>query len=211
VPVLVVGGGEVAIRKVRTLLEAGAAVTVVAPHFHEELAALRAKSLRRVARAFKSADLKNKHMVFAATDNPALNTEIAARCRKARVLVNVATPPDAGNFHVPATIRRGPLTIAISTGGASAALARSLREHLETQLGDEWSILAGLLEARRKNILRLVKDPETRRELLSELGSARWARRIRQNGETAAAREMDALINRSASQPGILAERGVRA
>lgn len=191
---LVVGGGEVALRKVRTLLEAEAIITVVAPHFHEEFASLRSSRLRRFARAFKPGDLKNKHMVFATTDNAPLNKEIARRCKKARVPVNVATPPDAGTFHVPSTIRRGPVTLAISTNGASAALARSLREHLEKALGNEWGILAGLLESRRKQILKSVADSAERRTLLSELGSLRWAKLIKKSGEKAAAAKMDALI-----------------
>jgi precorrin-2 dehydrogenase/sirohydrochlorin ferrochelatase len=192
---LVVGGGEVALRKTRSLLESQARVTVVAPEFHAAFGALmRAKNLRLVRRVFQAKDLKGARLVFAATHDTDLNARIARLAHAKGLLVNAAAPPEAGNFHVPASIRRGRLSIAISTGGASAALARSLREEIEKKIGGEWSELAGLLEQRRSKLLESMDDAGARHDLLRELGSAKWARRVKQRGAKSAGREMDKLI-----------------
>ena len=192
---LVIGGGEVALRKTRSLLDARADVTVVAPEFHASFAPLRkAGKLRLRRRAFRAADLRSARVVFAATHDPALNARIAKAAQKKGLLVNVAAPPEAGNFQVPASIRRGRVSIAVSTGGTSAALARALREHIEKSVGAEWEALAGLLEARRARLLKKMSDAGARHGLLCELGSARWARLIKQRGAKAAARKMDARI-----------------
>ena len=192
---LVVGGGEVALRKTRSLLEAEARVIVIAPEFHAAFSALkRAKGLRLIRRVFKPADMSRARLVFAATHDSALNSRIARAAIKKGLLVNVAAPPEAGNFHVPASIHRGRLSIAISTGGASAALARSLREQIERTVGDEWGELAGLLDERRATLLAKISDTVARHELLCELGSAKWARRIKARGVKNTAREMDAVI-----------------
>lgn len=198
VSTLVVGGGEVALRKTRSLLESQARVTVVAPEFHAAFGALkRAKNLRLVRRKFRTTDLNGARLVFAATHDPELNVRIARVANAKGLLVNVAAPPDAGNFQVPASIRRGRLSIAISTGGASAALARSLREEIEKKIGDEWSDLAGLLEQRRSKLLESMDDAGARHNLLIELGSAKWAKRVKQRGAKNAGREMDVLIRAS--------------
>lgn len=195
---LVVGGGEVAFRKTCTLLNAQARVTVVAPEFHATFGALkRAKGLRLLRRAFRAADLGHARLVFAATHDPALNARIARASIKKGLLVNVAAPPEAGNFHVPASIHRGRLSIAISTAGASAALARALRARIEKIVGEEWGELAGLLEQRREKLLSTIRDSAARHELLCELGSAKWAQRIKRRGAKRAAREIDALIRAS--------------
>ena len=209
VEALVVGGGEVALRKTRSLLEARARVTAVAPEFHAAFGGLkRAKGLRLVRREFKPADLKRARFVFAATHNPALNARIARAAIKKGLLVNVAAPPEAGNFHVPASIHRGRLSIAISTGGASAALARSLREQIEKTVGDEWGELAGILDERRTKLLSDMNDTVARHELLCELGSAKWARRVKARGVKNTAREMDAVI-RAAKKNGASRQAGI--
>ncbi|HEY3319039.1 MAG TPA: bifunctional precorrin-2 dehydrogenase/sirohydrochlorin ferrochelatase [Planctomycetota bacterium] len=198
-PVLVVGGGEVAWRKAEMLLECGAKVTMVAPELSPRPPAMKVKSAKVLRRRFRLSDLKSMRMVFAATDDAELNRRIAEEGCKRGLLVNVASPPWAGNFQVPATVRRGPLCIAFSTGGASCALARSLRQLFERHIGAEWGQLAELLESRRPTVLAQVTNPAVRRKLLQALGSAAWARRVKQLGPEAAAREMDACIASSAN------------
>jgi precorrin-2 dehydrogenase / sirohydrochlorin ferrochelatase len=204
VPVLVVGGGEVALRKVTVLLEAGAQVTVVSPEFHPELSGLKRSrpkgsgQLTLARRKFAAGDVKKNRLVFAATHDEALNTRIAEASGKQGVFVNVAAPGDAGSFQVPATVRRGKLSIAISTGGASAALARTVRERVEKVVGPEWGELAGLLEARRSPVLEKIQDPQLRNSLLKKLGMPRWAAMIKKHGSRKVAAEMDSLILRAA-------------
>jgi len=203
VPVLVVGGGEVALRKIESLLEAHARVTVIAPQFHEALVALPAQGdggarLRRTRRKFRATDLQNYKMIFAVTDDAELNQSIARSARRLGALVNVATPGEAGNFQVPATVRRGALSIAISTGGASAELARSLRERIEKVVGPEWGVFVALLMERRARVIAAISDAAERRSVLKKLGATRWLNVIRKHGAERAGQEMDLLIDGSA-------------
>ncbi|MCY3019870.1 MAG: hypothetical protein NTW87_12685 [Planctomycetota bacterium] len=206
VPVLVIGGGAVAARKVRSLLRARAAVTAVAPAFHTSFERLRRRmGLRLVRRRFRPSDLKYQRVVFAVTGDMALNTRIAAQAKARGLWVNVAAPPAAGNMQVPAAVHRGHVCIAISTGGASAALARALRERIEKSVGPEWGRQAALLEERRPAVLQQIADPARRRRLLRQLAAPRWARLIQRRGVARAARDMDrtiaAAVDRGAARP----------
>ena len=131
-PVIVVGAGPVATRKVRTLLAAGATVTVIAPVATPALRRL--KAVRWLRRRYQAGDLRGARLVVVATDDLAVNRKVCAEAQRRRQLVNCAAPPDAGNFIVPATVRHGAFTIAISTGGASPAAAKALRQKLEQSL-----------------------------------------------------------------------------
>jgi len=139
-PVLVVGGGAVARRKVAGLHEAGARVTVVALGCPEMPVGVAVEQ-----RPFREADLDGVVLAVAATDDPALNLRIAGDARRRGVWVNVVDDPQAGSVVLPAVVRRGALRVAVSTGGASPALARRLRERLELELGPEYAALVELL------------------------------------------------------------------
>ena len=150
---LVAGGGEVAERKIRTLLASGARVTVVARVAGagvEKLAEEGAILLLR--RSVTEDDAAGTFLVIAATDVHGTNRDIAGWARRAGALVNVADSPEESDFFVPATVQRGDLTIAISTGGKIPALARRLREELEAQVGKEYGLYVELLEEARKKI-----------------------------------------------------------
>ena len=163
---LVVGGGRVAERKVGLLLECGAAVELVSPKATARLAALagagRIHWRRRVARP---ADVRGAFLVVAATDDAAANQQVAVRARKAGSLVNVVDDPEACTFLVPSVIRRGELTIAISTGGGSPALAKRLRERLEAMVGPEYDGYVAALRLLREEAQAAIADPAARRTL----------------------------------------------
>jgi precorrin-2 dehydrogenase/sirohydrochlorin ferrochelatase len=145
-PCLVIGGGQVAQRKVEGLLAAGASVTVVSPNLTAELDVL--KSKRRIEhrqRDYQSNDLKGFDIVVAATDDKATNERVAADARAGRVLVNAVDDPDSCDFILPSVVRRGEVVLAISTGGLSPALARRLREELEAYLSEDFAPLVELL------------------------------------------------------------------
>ena len=127
---MVVGGGPVAVRKVQGLLEAGAQVTVVAP---EPLAGL---AIRQQVRKYQPGDLKGAVLAFTATNDRAVNAQVAAEAKRRRIPVNVADQPEEGDFIVPARLRRGRIQIAVSTGGESPRLAKQLRQKLESVLPD---------------------------------------------------------------------------
>ncbi len=145
-PVLVVGAGRVAVRKVKGLLEAGARVRVVAPEAADEIRGMAASGrLVWVSRGFEPADLEGTVLAFVATSDPAVNRAAAAAARERGVWANVADDPGASDVHVPAVMRQGPVAVAVSTGGASPELAAWLRdrvaEALPRRLGDlaEWA------------------------------------------------------------------------
>jgi precorrin-2 dehydrogenase/sirohydrochlorin ferrochelatase len=133
-PVLVVGAGNVAIRKTRGLVEAGARVTVVAPRQEPGFAEL---PVRMVTRRFRIADLAGARLVFAATDDRRMNRRIGVAARSRGIFVNIADSAEECGFLVPARVQRGNLQIAISTGGVNPRLAAALRCRLDEILPGE--------------------------------------------------------------------------
>ena len=135
---LVVGGGPVAERKVAGLLESGARLTVVSPSGTDRLRDWsRADRVRLLLREYAASDLRGHSIVFVATDDGRVNADVARDARAAGVLVNAADDPAHCDFILPAVLRRGELTVAVSTGGASPALARTVRDELDAYLDRE--------------------------------------------------------------------------
>ena len=142
--VLVVGAGTIATRKALDLLTAGARVRVIAPEIAPQLRAATSDSLTVEQRVFEARDLEGVWLVFAATDDAAVQRGIAEECERARVFCVAVDDPANASAYGGAVVRRGPVTIAISTSGQAPALARLLREVLEQVLPDE-----GYVEAAR--------------------------------------------------------------
>jgi precorrin-2 dehydrogenase/sirohydrochlorin ferrochelatase len=163
---LVVGGGSVADRKVTLLLECGADVEVVSPATTARLAALAASGgVRLRRRPVRPSDLRDAFLVVVATDDPQVNREVAERVRTAGGLVNVTDDPEACSFLVPSVLRRGDLTIAISTGGGSPALAKKLRQRLERTIGPEYEAYLAALRHLRERARQAVANPEVRQAI----------------------------------------------
>ncbi len=154
--VLVVGGGAIATRKVRTLLQYGARVTVVAQRARPEIRRLALlKKVQLFLRAYRADDLKGRDMVYCSTDSEPLNAAIGIECARRKILVNVVDRPKYCSFIVPAIVRRGDVTFAISTGGASPALAKFLMGAVKEKFGPEVGKVAKLLMKKRKKLLLL--------------------------------------------------------
>ena len=132
-PVVVIGAGAVAARKIRSLLAAGASVTVISPKAYRL-----PKAVRWLRRRYRRGDLAGARLVVAATDDQGVNRQVCAEATRRKLLVNCVAPPSAGNFIVPAVARRGRLTVAVSTGGVSPALAKRLRRDLERILRKDY-------------------------------------------------------------------------
>lgn len=153
-PCLVVGGGAVGERKVADLLAAGALVTVVSRTLTPELAALAHRGeIRYLPQDFTEDMVEGMTLVMAATDDPEVNAAVSAAAQARAIWVNVADEPQHCTFIVPAQVRRGDLTLAISTGGASPALARQLREEFQQHLGPEYGPYLDLLQRVRTRLL----------------------------------------------------------
>lgn len=149
---IVVGGGKVAYRKIRTLLECRGKVTVIAKNLSPEIEHLKREgSIRVIQRNYEKGDITNCHLVIAASDDRETNRLISAEAQKSNILVNVVDDQERSSFIVPSAFRRGDLTIAIATNGKSPLLARKLREKLEGQIGEIYGeLLERLYEARQK-------------------------------------------------------------
>ncbi|MGQ0742891.1 MAG: precorrin-2 dehydrogenase/sirohydrochlorin ferrochelatase family protein [Acidimicrobiales bacterium] len=147
---LVVGGGTVAARKVEALVAAGARVSVVAPQIVDELAGRAGVALHR--RSYRRGEVRGYWLVVAATDDVEVNQAVFDDGEAAGVWVNGADDPERCSFTLPSVLRRGDLTVAVSTGGRSPALAKWLRMRLGDQLGPEYEALLDLLAAERQAV-----------------------------------------------------------
>lgn len=138
-PCLVVGGGAIAVRKVGHLLDSGAKVTVVSPSLCPAIDDWRkARRLRQLPRVFRASDVKGSVLVFAATDDTAVNLRVLKACRRARILCcSVDAHWDKGDFLTPAIIRHPKVTVAVSTGGQSCKRARLVKEQVSAFLADQ--------------------------------------------------------------------------
>ena len=155
--VLVIGGGNVGAEKVRGLLNAEADITLVSPELLPELREhAEAGRIAHIARAYREADLDGGYeFVMVATDDGAINAEVAAAGKRRGIWVNAADDPANCDFILPAVVRKGKITLAASTAGTSPALARRLREELEDYLTEDMPALADLLAEVRQEIRRL--------------------------------------------------------
>ena len=161
---LVVGGGAVAERKVESLLECGALVKVVTREATSALAELaRSGSIELGLRDYISDDLLGIFLVIAATDDPTVQARIGSEAKERGLLVNVVDDPANCTFIVPAVARRGELSIAVSTGGRSPALAARIREKLEGLFGPEYEEWVDLLGQLRETLALRFPDAEERK------------------------------------------------
>jgi len=150
-PVIVIGAGGVATRKVRTLLAAEARVTVVSPEANAAIRQLaRSNRVKWVRRRYRRGDLRGALLTVAATDDLAVNASVCDEAKRLRVLVNCIAPPSSGNFIVPSHVHRGGISLAISTGGASPAFAKLLRRDLERFLSQGYPRLLKRMSADRR-------------------------------------------------------------
>jgi siroheme synthase-like protein len=155
---LVVGGGRVALHKVRGLVEAGARVTVVAPHLDPEIVGLSRGAdigdadVVTEARAYRRGEAAGYRLVVAATGDPAANQQVYDDAEAAGVWINSADDPDRCTVTLPAQFRQGRLTVTVSTAGHSPAVAAWLRDRLAGELGPEYDALIGLLAEERTRI-----------------------------------------------------------
>lgn len=177
-PVLVVGGGPVAERKVETMLEAGAAVTVVSPDVTNQL--MEQANSGRITlkqRRFEPSDIDGASLVISATDDAATQKEVASIAASRKILVNTVDKPELCDFIVPAILRRGDITIAISTAGKSPSLAAALRKRLDRVLTEDVARTASVMGRLRTEVHERFADTDERKrvfEKIIESGIVEW-------------------------------------
>lgn len=224
--VLVVGGGDVAARKVQLLLEAGADVLVGAPALTPALADLAAEGrILGVAGAFQREWLDQAWLVIAATDDRSVNAAVAAAARSRRIFCNVVDDAERSTFQVPSIVDRSPLVVAISSSGAAPVLARRLRERIESLLDHSLGALAALAGRHRARIRERRADLAQRRQFYDWLLDGPVATALRQQQPAEAQRllqlELDqpqaagqgsvVLVGAGPGDPGLLTLKALRA
>jgi uroporphyrin-III C-methyltransferase/precorrin-2 dehydrogenase/sirohydrochlorin ferrochelatase len=185
-PVLIVGGGPVAARKAATLLESHARITLVSPDIHPDLAASKKITKHRVPYAKIYMRQKPWRLVFAATDNRAVNAQVQKDARAARILCCRCDEPERGDFTNGSTAHRHPITLALSTGGASPTLAIRLREQALAALDPMLLTLADLHREWRARIKKDLPALSERTELLKRLAGEEMESHLRTKGPKAA-------------------------
>jgi len=182
---LVVGGGGVGTRKAKSLIACGGKVTVVSPTATGELQDLAAAgALRVLQREYVGDDLQGMFLVMGATDDERLNRRIRTDAEHLKILCNIADRPEQCDFILPAVVQRGDLIVTVSTSGRSPALAKKLRQDLQSQFGDEYTAFLDLMGAIRKRLLAEAHAPEEHKPIFERLVHSNiltWIREGRRN------------------------------
>jgi siroheme synthase-like protein len=177
--VLVVGGGMVAARKVEALQKAGAKIKVVSPEVVEEIAGT--SRVEIINREYVKGDLKGVFLVIAATDDEETNRAVSEGAAAKRIFCNVVDRPELCTFIVPSVVEKGPIKIAISTGGVSPALSKKMRMVIGSGLGEEYEILAAILGKIRPIVRSREGGPEHHKRLYDVLIESELIDAIRNN------------------------------
>lgn len=193
---VVIGGGEVAYRKVINLLDYGAKVLVVSEVVSKEIKSLiEEKKITYVNRNYLSDDLNNAYIVYAATDDNKVNQQIYQDAHNKNILINVVDVPVLCDFIVPATVSRGDLTISISTNGKSPLLSSKIRKELEETFGTHYETFLNIMGELREKISSEISDPKKRRTLYEALVFSDFLQRLSCEDELVIKEEMNKLFD----------------
>ena len=193
---LVVGGGKAALRKIAVLLDYGCKLTVIAPEFEQQIEYYAQKEfLKIIKRPYQSPEAGAFDIAVAASNDVALNEQIAKDCRKMKVPVNIINVPELCDFTFPAVLRRDCLTVSVSTDGEAPFLAGQLRVILETLFPDRWAKIAQTASKYRKIATRKWgNNPDQRLRAYERFLSADWKKILEEMSD----KEIDDYINRLA-------------
>jgi len=197
---LVVGGGEPAARKMELLLSAGARVSLLAERVNGEIAQLIADGrISWAGGSFDDGDLEGMSLVIVASDDEALQARVSAAAQARSVPVNVVDRPALSTFTMPSIVERGPVTVAVSTGGSAPALARKVRAEIERALPAALGRVARFSELFRGQVRRTLADPRSRRRFWDRVFDGRIAELALAGDEIAARRELIRLLDNARS------------
>lgn len=198
-PCVVIGGGAVAQRKVTTLLRYGAQLMVISPTLTRRLAAyVKRGRIRYRARQFRPGDLRGAWLIYAATDDPRINGLVHREANRQRIFTNVVDQTPLCSFIAPSICQRGPLTVAVSTGGASPTLAKRLRRELQQAIGSEYAPMMRLLTSLRGIAKRKLPGYQDRKRYFSRLVGGRVFELVRAGRTGQAKAAALALLERAA-------------
>ncbi len=193
---VVVGGGQVAERKAVRLLSAGAHVTLISPEITKKIALMKQhRKIRHIARSYRKGDVQGAFLVIAATDSPFVNERVS---QDAPCLVNVVDTPHLCNCIVPSTMIRGPLKIAVSTGGVSPALSHSIRAEIEKAYGNEFTRYLQSLKKIRRDAMMMIHNKRERTSFLKCIASQEMVHKVRRKGFKEMRRTAEDLLKKAA-------------
>jgi siroheme synthase-like protein len=199
--VVVIGGGEVAERKVASLSGTDAAITVISLTLTSQLLTLsKSNAINWQKRSYVPGDCSDATLVFSATDDPNVNHQVWEEATQAGILINTADQPSLCDFIMPAVVRRGELAVAISTGGASPALAATLREQLSEALGTEYEELLEILSQARPEIQQRFQDERDRKAIHYRILQSNLIDLLKRQDRKGAERVLRSVIEDFASQ-----------
>lgn len=206
---VVVGGGKVALRKIETLLEYGAKVYVIAREMSEEVNSfVQNEDIISLGAEFEKTHLENAFLVIAATDDPSINHMVSMAAQDKGILVNAADQPADCTFILPSILRRGDLIIGISTSGKSPAMAKKIRETLEYNFGDEYSILLHLMGETRARVISKGFPHEENKKVFKRLADSDILDSIKKREWGQVAQKMSDILDISISKQDVLEHLG---
>lgn len=177
---IVIGGGKVAERKILSLIRSGAKVKVISPVITDTIEKYKTKKqIEHIKRKYRKGDLKNAFLVIAATSDKETNKKVSD---EADCLVNAVDMPEMANFIVPSVINRGMMTIAISTSGASPAIAKAVRKEMEMLYNKDFGKFLAFLKKLRARAIKEISDKKTRERLFKNLASKEVIKTLREKG-----------------------------
>jgi siroheme synthase-like protein len=198
--VLIIGGGTVCARKAETMMKYGAHVTIVSPDFTEEIEGWARQDLLKLRRKpYEELDLTGASIVIASTDDPCINARIARDCRRRKIPVNVVDVTHLCEFIVPAIVESGTIQIAVSTGGKSPALARTLKEDLQKFVGPEYDEVNQLLGSLRSGAKKTLPTDIDRKRFFDSIIAKGILDMLREGRRT----DAYAIIARSCEEAGV--------
>ncbi|MFC2130442.1 bifunctional precorrin-2 dehydrogenase/sirohydrochlorin ferrochelatase [Bacteroidota bacterium] len=196
---LVIGGGKIATRKVNNLLEFKGLITVLAPNFSEGIKSLADNQrITLIQKKYEQGDIDNYKIVFCATGDPIADEEIYEECRQKGILLNVADVPELCNFIMPATIKRGALTVSIGSQGKAPFLVRETRKKLDAFFPDESADIVELAAELREKMmeLKIYYDENIRENTIKDFFNLDIGQIIREKGRESAQKAVLDLINK---------------
>lgn len=192
---VVIGGGNVALRKLRTLLECDPALVIISPDVSCEMAAVIAEhDIKHEKRGYRSGDLNGAFLCIAATNDPVVQQAISEEADREKVLLNSVTSPEICDFQVPSNVRRGELLVTVSTCGGSPALSKQLRKQLEKEFGPEYAVLVKLFSHIRQQLLASSWRPESLQPVFQRIDSDSCLRHIKTDDWQALENELQRLL-----------------
>ncbi len=193
---LIIGGGEVAFRKIKNIMPYSPVITVISPHIIPKIFDLAdEKKISVINREIHDDDIREYDIIFAATNNPSVNHRISEIAGRLKIPINAVDDPQNCSFIIPAVVKRGLLTIAVSTDGAFPTLSKKIKSDLEKIYGDEYTQYIQLLSSLREITIDSVSDEQKKKEILDSVLTDDLLTTLKTKGYAAAFDEGKKMIN----------------